>query len=122
MMHQLQQSVQSLQNCSPCSNTKTSAQNRSSIIGSNDAASLQQNVPNPFNHTTSIAYSLPQKFTTARLVITDKSGKILKQVQLNQAGKGIVNIDAAALSSGTYHYTLYVDGKMIDSKQMMLAK
>jgi hypothetical protein len=122
MMLQMQQSIQTLQNCGPCSNSQTSVQNQSSVILGNDAASLQQNVPNPFNHTTSIAYSLPQKFASAQLIVADKAGKIIKQVQLKEAGIGMVNLDAATLSSGAYHYTLYVDGKMIDSKQMILAK
>jgi hypothetical protein len=38
------------------------------------------------------------------------------------AGKGILNIDAATLSSGTYNYSLIVDGKVTDTKKMAIAK
>jgi len=31
-------------------------------------------------------------------------------------------LDASSLSSGTYHYSLYVDGKIIGSKQMVTVK
>jgi len=65
---------------------------------------------------------LPQKFATAQIIITDQNGKTLKQVNVSGGGQGSLTIDTATLSSGTYHYTLYIDGKMIDSKQMILAK
>ena len=61
---------------------------------------------------------LPQKFSSAQIIIADKNGKVLKQLMLSGAGKGSVHVDAAMLASGAYSYALYVDGKMIDSKQM----
>jgi hypothetical protein len=85
-------------------------------------ASLGQNTPNPFNRSTSINYTLPQKYSNAQLIITDNSGRTVKQVSVSGAGKGVVNIDASTLSSGTYYYSLVVDGKPIGSKQMVLAK
>ena len=87
-----------------------------------DNASLEQNIPNPFNKTTTIKYSLPQKFTSAQILISDKNGKPMKQVNVSGSGKGIVNIDAGTLSGGAYNYSLIVDGKIISTKQMLLAK
>jgi hypothetical protein len=86
------------------------------------SAALQQNIPNPFAQTTTISYSLPQKFSSAKMIVTDKSGKVLKQVNLSGSGKGSLNVDASTLASGAYQYSLYVDGKLIDSKQMVLTK
>jgi hypothetical protein len=83
---------------------------------------LEQNIPNPLNSTTAIHYTLPQTYSSAQIVITDKNGKVFKQVNLSGHGKGVLNIQAQALSSGAYNYCLYVDGKMIGSKQMILAK
>jgi len=85
-------------------------------------ASLEQNIPNPFSKTTTISYVLPRQFTHAQIVINDESGKMLKQVNISGNGKGTVNIDAALLSAGAYHYSLIVDGKIINSKQMLLTK
>ena len=86
------------------------------------SASLQQNIPNPFTHTTNIGYSLNQKFAAAQIVITDKSGKTLKSVKISESGKGHLNIDASTLASGAYQYSLIIDGRLIATKQMILVK
>ncbi len=83
---------------------------------------LQQNFPNPFTNSTTINYSLPQQYSSAQIIITDNKGVALKQINLNAKGKGSVQVDASVLSFGAYQYTLYVDGKLIDTKQMMLTK
>lgn len=86
------------------------------------SASLEQNMPNPFRNATKINYTLPQQFNSAKIVITDKSGKAIKDVNVSGTGKGMLNIDASSLSSGAYQYSLYVDGKLISTKQMVLTK
>jgi len=86
------------------------------------SASLDQNIPNPFNRATRIDYVLPQQFNSAKIVITDKSGKTLKQINVSGTGKGSLNIDASTLSSGTYQYSFYVDGRLIETKQMVVLK
>jgi hypothetical protein len=94
----------------------------SSKIAAISSASLEQNMPNPFNRTTTINYILPQQFSSAKIVITDQSGNTLKEIKVSQSGKGSVNVDASTLSSGTYQYSFYVDGKRINTKQMVLIK
>ena len=86
------------------------------------SASLEQNLPNPFSNKTIISYTLPEKFGAAQIVISDKNGKVLKQIRITGQGKGTINLDAATLASGTYHYSLVVDGKLVASKQMMLMR
>ena len=83
---------------------------------------LEQNIPNPFNQSAIINYTLPAKFTSAKIIVTDNSGKTIKQFTLSSSGKGAVSIAAGTLASGLYHYTLYVDGKMADSKKMEIIK
>ena len=86
-------------------------------------ASLEQNIPNPpTNNTTRINYSIPNNAGKAEMVITDINGKMVKQIALNNKGKGILNVDTKGLASGAYTYTMYVDGKMVDTKKMMVAK
>ena len=84
-------------------------------------ASLQQNIPNPFTNTTAIRQPF-SKFKNVQIIITDNRGKTVKQVNVSRAGKGVVIIDASMLSLGSYHYSLVIDGKLVGSKQMVLAK
>ncbi len=86
------------------------------------SASLDQNIPNPLNNSTSIGYNLPAGTSKALLSITDNNGNIVKQIPLNSKGKGAVNIEASTLSAGTYLYTLIVDGKTVETKRMIVAR
>jgi hypothetical protein len=85
-------------------------------------ASLQQNIPNPYNQSTTIKYTLPKTFLSAQMIITDNSGKAIKQISLSNAQQGSINIKSGTLASGSYNYSLIVDGKMIDTKKMVIAK
>ena len=85
------------------------------------SASLD-NYPNPFTGATTIRYNLPAGFKAAQINITDNNGKTIKQVQLSTAGTGTVNIDASTLTSGTYNYSLVVDGKVLASKKMTVTR
>ena len=49
-------------------------------------------------------------------------GKVLKEIKLTSKGKGSLQLDASTLASGAYQYSLYIDGKLVDTKQMLLAK
>lgn len=94
----------------------------SSEIKLNDA-SLEQNIPNPAaNNSTRINYHIPEGASKAEMIITDAFGKKVKQLSLANHGKGTVSIDTNGLSSGTYTYTLFVDGKMIEAKKMSVVK
>jgi hypothetical protein len=86
------------------------------------SALLEQNIPNPFTNSTTINYTLPQKFASAQIVITDKNGKTLKTVNVSGSGKGTLKVDASTLSSSAYQYSLYVDGNLIETKQMLVTR
>ena len=117
MLLALQQKVES---CNPCAANYSAEQSSKNILLS--GASLEQNIPNPFGYITTIHYTLPQQYVSAMIIITDKTGKSVKSVNISGSGKGSLKTDASALASGTYQYTLYVDGKLIDTKQMVLVK
>ncbi len=86
------------------------------------SASLQQNAPNPYKNSTAISYILPDKFSSAQIIVTDNTGKTLKQINVSGSGKGSINVDASTLSAGSYNYSLLIDGKLIDTKKMLLTK
>ncbi len=83
---------------------------------------LMQNSPNPFTNNTTIQYNLPAKISSAQIIISDNNGKTLKQLNVSGAGKGSINLNASSLAAGTYSYSLLIDGKKVDTKQMVLTK
>jgi len=85
-------------------------------------ASLEQNIPNPFNHTTTINYTLPERYLSAKIIVVDELGKIIKAIDLSGKGSGSVIFSSPFTAGASYQYSLYVDGKLIDTKQMILAK
>jgi hypothetical protein len=118
---------QNFNNCNACAqqSTGTDQQSTGKTITSLSGASLEQNIPNPFNRSTTINYALPQHRApggTAKIIVVDKAGKVLKEANVSDYGKGSVQVDASTLASGAYQYSLYVDGKKVDTKQMVLAK
>jgi hypothetical protein len=100
------------------SNMRSMDQSASKIAG----ARLDQNVPNPFNNSSSISYYIPSGSHNAQLMITDASGKTLKTYSITQNGSGKQIISGSELTSGMYQYSLLVDGKLVDSKKMVLSK
>jgi hypothetical protein len=115
-INELQKQIDELINQAAGDQVASSSQSLRTI--SISSASLGQNIPNPFSNTTTISYTLPKSFASAQILITDKSGKVLKQVNVSGSARGSVQIDAATLSGGAYQYSLLVDGKLIDTKQM----
>ena len=84
-------------------------------------AYLKQNIPNPSNSNTVIRYHLPDNSGRAQIKITDIKGSTIK-VYNASAAQGSLNISTSELPAGTYNYTLYVNDKQIDTKQMIIMK
>lgn len=85
-------------------------------------AYLVQNAPNPFRGTTIIRYNLPQDVGSARVVITNAKGQLMKTVPINGRGNGQISLEAGILAAGVYTYSLWVGQKVADTKQMVLQK
>jgi trimeric autotransporter adhesin len=85
-----------------------------------DKAYLLQNIPNPFNNITSVGYFVPYTNAKAHIVISTMAGQIVHNMELSNLGVGAVSIDNSRMASGVYLYTLYVDGKRIDTKRMIV--
>ncbi len=81
---------------------------------------LFQNAPNPFSATTMINYSITKDFHSANLYIFNLQGNEVKSYPLSKAGSGSIRIQASELKAGMYIYSLVVDGKIIDTKRMIL--
>ncbi len=88
----------------------------------NGAFSLSQNIPNPFTNSTQINYYLPVNTNNACINFYAINGALLKSVKLSGNGKGNISVKANELPSGAYKYALLIDGKIMDSKSMILSK
>jgi hypothetical protein len=85
-------------------------------------AQLLDNQPNPFTESTILRYFIPETVTQAELHITNANGDRLKVIPIDAKGEGQVILEAQALSSGSYFYSLVLDGKVFATKQMVLTK
>ena len=102
--------------------------NQSKMVNQNesiqvmDMPKLEQNAPNPVNNNTVIKYRLPQSVKVAQMVITDSRGSIIKTIVLNAKNSGQVTLSAGTLATGSYFYSLLVDGVKFDTKEMQIVK
>jgi len=86
------------------------------------AAKLYQNAPNPFSTQTTIKFEIPSSVGNAQLYICNMTGTLLKTIPINQRGSGNVTVTGNELKAGMYLYSLVDDGKIIDTKQMLLTE
>lgn len=91
-------------------------------LSDSNSGFLLQNQPNPFNQNTTIRYQVPENAKNSILRVVDSNGRLLKEVKLNDGSKGDVIINAGELSAGTYSYSLIVDGRTIETRQMILTR
>ncbi len=84
--------------------------------------SLSQNHPNPFNPSTTIAFSLPLA-GVVDLAVYDLAGRrvALLAAGAYTAGRHEVEFDATGLSSGLYFYRLTA-GKFVETRKMVVVK
>jgi trimeric autotransporter adhesin len=82
-------------------------------------ATLDQNVPNPISNSTTIAYGLPQGTSSAQMQISDMTGKILQTISLSGVGRNTLTLDTSSYASGTYCYSLLINGQLAGTKKMV---
>jgi hypothetical protein len=82
---------------------------------------LEQNFPNPFNPSTSISYTIPERAEVVLKVydILGKEAAILEN-STKDAGTYNLKFDASALPSGIYMYTLKAGSYSLTKKMMLV--
>jgi len=83
---------------------------------------LSQNVPNPFNPSTTISFTLPES-GVASLKVFDLTGREVATLVDGMTGRGehSVVFDGSQLSTGVYFYTLQFNGQS-ETQKMVLVK
>ncbi|MBA4166974.1 MAG: tail fiber domain-containing protein [Chitinophagaceae bacterium] len=89
-------------------------------VSSEAAGSLGQNIPNPGASVTTIPYRLPSGSHQARLALTDIAGRLIQSIPLSASGAA--RLSTSSLPSGVYHYSLIIDNRVIDTKQMLITR
>ena len=69
-----------------------------------------------------IDVALPENIRQANVVISTLKGKLLKDIHVNERGDFIVKIAGSELTPGMYLYALVADGKIVDTKHLILTK
>ena len=93
----------------------------SALQGSSENV-VHQNFPNPFGESTTIQYELADSDVQASLHVYDVQGALQLRFDGLSNENGQVQIDANSLKPGIYAYVLLVNGKQVDSKQMIVTK
>jgi hypothetical protein len=100
----------------PAENTATPAQYEDIL--------LEQNNPNPFSESTSIMYFIPASVAgTVEIVVADAGGsKVLQRHPAAVNTPQQITISARGLDTGVYVYGVSVNGRIVQSKKMMIMK
>lgn len=85
-------------------------------------AELYQNEPNPFSKETIIRYLIPANTSSAQCYIFDSTGKMIFNKTLTEKGEGHILFNADELTAGIYIYSLVVDGQLVKSRNLIIAK
>lgn len=79
--------------------------------------------PNPSNSSTTIDYSLPAGVGAAFCQIYGLNGNLVTALSLPAVqGRSQVQLNTSQLASGMYIYALVADGKVLDTKKLVVAR
>lgn len=87
--------------------------------GGSANTSLEQNNPNPVNDYATIRYTIPTG-SRGQIIVYNHEGIIVKTITANKTGQSIINVKD--MTTGIYNYSLQVNGKLVLSKQMIVAR
>lgn len=124
LIHSIQELKQQLDSKETYNDSKA---NRASLVSDIESVAvttttLEQNRPNPFNESTTIDCCISEDVANAVLYIYDMNGKQIDKYLISERGNTNVEISASSLAAGMYMYSLITDGKVIDTKRMILTE
>ncbi|MEC7754122.1 MAG: tail fiber domain-containing protein [Bacteroidota bacterium] len=86
-----------------------------------DGLIFSTNYPNPFSDETNVDFLIPANIHNATLALYDGDGNVImeKEIKARNKRESII-IEKGNMKSGVYFYTLLLDGKVYDTKKMIV--
>jgi hypothetical protein len=81
-----------------------------------------QNFPNPFNGTTTIDMFIQPSVRVARVQVIDMTGRPVQNIEIHGRARTSVSVSSDNLATGIYIYSFIVDGRVVDTKRMVVTK
>jgi hypothetical protein len=78
--------------------------------------------PNPAKGSAVISYSLPSTINKAEIIITNTSGVTIKKFTVNTPAKGQLSLNTSSFTDGNYNCSLYINGALNNSRQIIVTK
>ena len=78
--------------------------------------------PNPFNNQTTVNYSVPENFVDAEILLMNSEGKIISTQEIKNQHNGKVEINCSECAEGNYYIMLKANGRLQESKKVLLNK
>ena len=84
-------------------------------------ARMEQNTPNPAKGSTAINCYIPLETVNAYIQIYNTMGGMVLKLPIGTKGQNEIYVDTYKLPNGIYIYSLVTDGRLIDTKRMIIA-
>jgi hypothetical protein len=89
------------------------------LLFSNDKISISSVYPNPASAFASIDYHLGGEANSAKIILCNVLGSVVGEYTLVKDARKL-NISTMDLTSGVYFYSLYVDGKTLVTRKLII--
>lgn len=93
-----------------------------SQVADTDISIVSQNTPNPWSTSTDINLSVADNVQTAVFYVYDLTGKQVFEKVISERGNSSLKLTSADFTPGMYIYSLITDGKLIETKRMIVTK
>lgn len=84
-------------------------------------AKLYQNYHSPAYFMTTIPCTIPKETQSAYIQVYSLMGILVMKIPITSTGSNSIDINTIELVNGVYLYSLIVDGRLIDTKRMVVA-
>ncbi|HIW86851.1 MAG TPA: T9SS type A sorting domain-containing protein [Candidatus Onthomorpha intestinigallinarum] len=76
--------------------------------------------PNPANNHVKISYSIPNKYSAAKIVVRNMVGQVIEQYDAKVSYNASLNINTSDFVNGVYFYSVIADGVTLSTKKLVV--